>query len=354
MSYQLSGKLLGKLRVAITETMSRGDFVLFANDYLDIKDFLSEVRDANYPLQIHEFLLSYEYVDLARLCTELRRARPASADLVNVIDEILADMAQYPAVKGARNTFLVGGRLFLNRKALRDRLELFARGSGIERMLVVSGDLASGKSHSSILITHQVDSAKPIAIDLPATAQGELEAEDVAGAITSRIWPAPLPTHFDDLRQRTRDSKLVGDELVQRLSTLDEPTLLVIDRFDSAHLSPFAKDLLIRLCRAVELRECPNLWLVLIGLDVADLAPNYDSVIEPDQAGPPNVDDIAEFLVSVTERGKNLLAGVDVRPDADSLAGILGNKPTYDSWRAFERELKAVSTKLRDGGASGG
>ena len=355
MGYQLTGKLRGRLRDAIVDSMSREDFAIFASDHLEIKNFRSEVGEgARFDVQLQDFLLSFEKTDLAKLCTELRHARAASANLVSVVNEILEAISTYSETRGDKNAFLVGGRLFLNRKDLRDRIDPFAGGSGIERLLVVSGDLASGKSHSSILITHQVDSTKPIAVDLPATAQGELDAVDVAGAITSRIWPAPTSAHFDDLRQQARDSKLVGDELVQRLSTLDEPTLLVVDRFDDARLSPTAKDLLIRLCRAVELRECPNLWLVLIGLDVADLAPNYDGVIEPNHACPPNADDIAEFLVSMAERGGKVRTKSDLQPDADKLVNTLGLQPTYASWKAFEKELKLISAELKKETASDG
>jgi hypothetical protein len=354
MGYRLTGELRGRLRGEIYKAITRDAFVLFASDKLDIPDFKSMVAEAGFELQLQEFLIIYEVDGLARLCNELRLFRPRAAKLVKVVDEILKGMAAYSETTGSKNAFIVGGRLFLDREDLRDRIDVFAGGSGIERLLVVSGEPASGKSHSSILITHGVDAAKPVAVDLPATAQGEFTAEDVAGAITARIWPARLSSHFDDLKQQARDGKLVGDELVQRLSTLDEPTLLVVDRFDSARLAPAAKELLIRLCRALELRECPHLWLVLIGLDVADLAPSYDSVVEPDLARAPGADDIAEFLVSVAERGGKSLETGDVKPDADNLVNILGPKPTYDSWRAFEKELKQVSTRLKEGGTSGG
>lgn len=354
MGFQLSGDLRGRLRVEILNVISRDDFVLFASDKLDIRNFTSMVADRRFELQLHEFIGIYEVDGLSRLCNELKLFRPNSAKLMSVVDEILKGMAAYSETTGSKNAFIVGGRLFLDREDLRHRMDAFAGGSGIDRLLVVSGDPASGKSHSSILITHEVDATKPVAVDLPATAQGELTAEDVAGAIIARIWPAPLSSHFDDLKQQARDSKLIGDELVQRLSTLDEPTLLVVDRFDSARLAPAAKELLIRLCRALELRECPQLWLVLIGLDIADLAPNYDSVVEPDLACPPGAGDIAEFLVSIAERGGKSLGTEDVRPDANNLVNILGPKPTYDSWKAFEKELKQVSTRLKEGGTSGG
>jgi hypothetical protein len=355
MAFELTANLRERLRTVIVAKFTRETFLLFANDKLEVKDYRSKVREAGFEVQVHEFLVYYEAVDLVLLCEQLKLARPRDADVATIVSDVLTTLSAYAGAKGNKKSFLVGGRLFLNREELRDRMDQFAGGAGLERLLIISGEKATGKSHSSVLITHHVDApVKVFAVDLPATAEGELEANVISHAITIQMWSNPEPRGFDDLKQDARDGKLIGDDLVRRLSTLPEQTLLLVDNFGATRLSPRAKDLLIRLCRALERRECPNLWLVLIGLDVLDLAPNYDGIVEPDYACPPDVDDIADFLIAIAApAGKNLSIG-DVRSEAIRIAGILGAKPTYESWKVFERELKQVSAKLKKGDPGGG
>jgi hypothetical protein len=346
--FELTTSLRERLRNAIVAKFNRDSFFLFASDRLDVKDFRMKVREAGFEVQVHEFLLFYETVDLVRLCDQLKLARPKETMVHEVVDEILLAISSYVDTRGNSKAFIVGGRVFLNRDDLRGRMSTFTGGQGIDRLLVVSGESQSGKTHSSVLISHQVDtSAKVVSVDLPGTRKGELEAQAIADEIILQAGLPFEPLPFDDMRQDARDGKLIGDRLVQRLSKLAGPTLLLVDNFNSVQLSPSAKQLLIRLCRALERRECPNLWLVLIGLDVSDLSPNYDNVVEPDQACPPNKEDISEFLISLAAQGGRRLVADDVEVDAKRLAKILGRKPKDENWRMFAKALKEVGSKLK-------
>jgi hypothetical protein len=246
-----------------------------------------------------------------------------------------------------KRALMIGERPFLNRDGLRLRLESFLNGSGLKRILVVCGDVATGKSYSAHLISHDAGSLKFVYAKLPRINEGEFEASHIAIAICDRLWPdAPL-WRFDDLGQEARDAKWYGDRLVGRLEKLDSETLLFLDGFNAAPLSEAATELLVRLCRAIETNECRNVWLALVGLGVEQLGSEYDAVVQPDLASPPQKSDIVEFLTAVSAQFGKPVDSRTIEAAAEELASALGDKPSHVRWKEFNRLLPQKCNAIR-------
>jgi hypothetical protein len=338
-----------RLRKQIVAAFDRDAFSMFASDKLGIADFRSQVPDTGFESQCHAFILLTERQGtLERLCIELKDARANKPGLVAVVSEILLTMSAQAAGQTHRHALMVGGRPFLNRRALRSKLTSFVEGYGLERLLFISGETATGKSYSRHLLSRSASGMMFASVELPAITHGEFEPAHLAGAICSRLWPDCQLDRFDDFGQQARDARWYGDRLVARLTQLGKPMLLFIDGFNAAPLSEGAADLTVRLCRAVENNECPNLWLALIGLEIERLGAEYDGLVEPELACPPDESDIEEFLQEVNEKSGNAVDASEIKPHSAALAAILGAKPTHTRWIDFTRQLMQTCKRIRN------
>ncbi|MHB8268820.1 hypothetical protein [Bradyrhizobium sp.] len=344
---KLSGRLRAKLRQEILNSFGPPAFGLFVSDHLDL-DFFQLVAPGPFENQCQEFILRMEKQGaLDRLCLELKQARSDKPDLVLVVSEIADALAKLVGSLATKAPLMIGGRPFLDREDLRSKLTGFIEGNGLQRVLAVCGETASGKSYSAHLISRSASGIRFVSAELPAITQSAFEASHIAVTIWERFWPDDALHRFDDLGQQTRDAKWYGDRLLARLGKLDDDTLLFLDGFNTAPLSKTAAELLTRLCRAVELGECASLWLVLIGLDAAQLGPEYDGIIASELAKAPAESDIADFLTEVTVQSARPVDPAKIKTDAIRLAAILGNKPTHALWVEFNRELLLACKAIR-------
>ncbi|WP_448956066.1 hypothetical protein [Labrys neptuniae] len=353
MGFALTDGLRTRLRKAIVKSFSRKLFTEFAEEKLGVDDFISAVGDGAFGYQLHQFLIDYEAAEFIRLANALKESRPRDAEIQSVCDEVLAATVAYSVRKRDPNSFLLtGNRLFLNRDSLRKRMDSFTNGTSLERLLIVHGERSSGKTYSKLLIGEYVNDIKRIQADLPGIATGEFEAHHIALTIANRVWMDTNFIRFDDFNQPARDAKWLGDRLVQGLGELKAPTLIVVDQFELAPLSNGAKELIMRLISSIEFGECPNLWLVFIGLDISQFE-QYDGVILPDKACPPDAKDIAKFLrISAAAMGIALDETV-ATDEATRLADMLKTGRTDKVWREFSGELKLAVTKIRGGAQDG-
>lgn len=347
MAFKFTGTQLERLRTQIFNRFDRDTFSLFVSDRLQVHNFRSVVPETDFENQCQAFiLLMTNDGKLDRLCIELRDARGNIPGLVTITSEILAAMNAATPGTGQRHSLMIGQRPFLNRDSLRRRLVTFVEGNGLDRVLIIEGQEATGKSYSRHLISHGA-SMEFASVELPAIVGGEYEASHVASAVCVRLWPEDPLDRFDDLGQSARDSKWYGDRVVARLSRLPVPTLLFIDGFNTAPLAKGASDLLIRFCRAVENCECRNLWLVFVGLDAGCLGPEYEDIVEPEKACPPAQAHIEDFLRNIPPRSGQAVDPAKIAADAMQLAGVLGTKPTHATWAEFSRQLTRTSKTIR-------
>jgi hypothetical protein len=346
MAFELSSTLRERLRTELLARFDRDSFALFLSDQLGIANFRSIVPETSFESQCQAFIIRQESeAKLEHLCIELRDWRASVPGLVDIAIEILGAMKPV-AGPGGRQSLMIGQRPFLNREDLRGKLTSFVEGSRLERVLVIQGKAATGKSYSRHLISHSAR-MQFAAAELPAIREGEYEASHIANAISVRLWPDERLERFDDLGQQARDDKWYGDRLVARLARLTESTLLFIDGFNLARLSEGAAELLIRLCRAVENGECKNLWLVFVGLEAERLGSEYEGIVDPEQACPPAKTHIEDFLKSIPRRSGRTVDAVETEAAAARLAAVLGPEPTHATWAEFSRQLMQECKKIR-------
>jgi hypothetical protein len=269
-----------------------------------------------------------------------------NARLQEIVREILAADRALPQVVHDGHVFFIGPRPFLNREDLQTRLPTFAAGTGLERVLLVSGKEATGKSYSVYLISQRANGARFELVEIPKFNR-EVEAADLVARIWGAFWPNEQIYRFDDLGQQARDANWYSEQLLMRMKGLAEPTWLFIDGFNTATLSPTALDPLVRLCYAIEINQCRNLWLALVGLRPDQLGSNYATVVEADEAKGLTKKDIAKFLQAFAASAGKPLSENAIRNHATELYAELGNPISHKGWRDFRLLLRDKCRKIR-------
>jgi hypothetical protein len=343
------------LRTALYGNVQYDTLELLLSDEFGVTRLLNVVRaTVSYEAQCHDLVLWVEGAgQLETFCRALQRYEKTKDNLVlqavvtAVLESLRATAAAPPGSAPGRQ-LLLNRRPFLNRQTLWTKLGSFAAGSGADRLLLVRGEEASGKSYSEYLISYFAapSNAAFVSVDAPAVAQGELEAPPLAARIAARFGGEATGGPIDDLSQAARQGKWHEETLIPRLANLRQPTWLMIDGLNKVPLGRSALDLLIRLCRAVELNECPELWLILVGLNGPELGSRYDGFIPDDEACAPKVEDVKEFIrVVATSAGKQV--GPEALDEyATELCTTLGAKPSHASWTAFHRRLADKCRKI--------
>jgi hypothetical protein len=350
---QLTSQQRGTLRQAMVDVFFDQDALsLFVEDHLDV-DPTKVVPTAD-SFEVHcqkliKWLESQGKIDAFCHAIQIHHPNPK---LKLTATEIMAVTAGSMNVRNEHTRpFLINNRLLLNRKELWEKLKVFAAGnSNIDRVLIVTGDTATGKTYSQYLISHiflpKREDCQFTLIDLKQSTAPELDGMALAQWISDRSWPMETAEgklqRFDDLAQAPRQMKNIGELLVERLTVLKKPTWLLIDGLNTVRVDKSAISLLVRLCHAIELSECPNLWLILIGID-----PEHSDHSEfqslgnliVDKASRPELKDIKDYLTwFVTDLGGTLPTKT-LEKYANQLDAMLSTQLTHDSWRVFHAEL---------------
>jgi hypothetical protein len=92
-----------------------------------------------------------------------------------------------------------------------------------------------------------------------------------------------------------------------------------------------------------------NLWLILIGVDPANLGSEYEPVIATDTATCPEPRHVNEFISTFASKSGRQLASTKIAAETQALCSVLGAKPTHESWRSFHQMLVAKCRAIREG-----
>jgi hypothetical protein len=256
------------------------------------------------------------------------------------------------ATGGQSRPFMVGTRPVLNRNGFWKHLADLANGvPTCGRVLVVNGGV--GKSYSRWPVSHICDPSRHETRMVRVEANGgkilDITAMSLANAIATRMWGANSLADTDDLAQAARIGKDLAAMLISRLSAIQEKTWLLIDELNLVNLDATATELLCKLCNAIDARECPNVWLFLIGLDPLKLGPHVAPYVCRDQVLRPRREDIEEFVRWFARAAGKPDDPVALKPTIDDLDVSLPENPNHDHWTSFHEKLTEKCEGIRQG-----
>lgn len=244
--------------------------------------------------------------------------------------------------------FVISKRVIIDRHDLWTSVAEQATTLEATRTLVVTGGV--GKSYSLWLISRMCDPKKVGAFASITLSQDgiiNITAARLAQLITTRLCESPVIT--DTLAQGAREAKDLSIQVVKRLSSLPGPTWLFIDGFNQVSLDESGIDLLRTLCTALDSRECPNLWLFLIGLDPDRLGSDLEDYVMIDRVGRPKRKDIADYLVWFATTIGRPLTEEQLKKQIDELDATLPLVPQHPDWNAFHAKLTLTCQGIRAG-----
>ncbi len=256
---------------------------------------------------------------------------------------------------GPHTNRLLSARLFLNRSGFCRLLRDFANKRHADRVILVQGEEKSGKTYSKYIIASAAEQmgATFVPVDLNEDAiGGRTDAQSLTRRLLMRLdGPAPR-SPYDDLGQDANKAIYYTDALLARLGRLQDPVWLIIDNVNGLRVDQTARDLVWRICDAVETGECDNLWLILLGVAETD-AVMSQQVFVSDRALLPQQADVHEFLTwFLSGKGKSLaenelIAHVDeVMAHARHLAAATDGPSRSDAWTdlhgAIRRKCEAL------------
>jgi len=223
---------------------------------------------------------------------------PDAAEAATELKALLEASRGITLEPGPHTNRLVSTRILLNRDGLCDLLRSFADRHGPDRVILVQGDEKSGKSYSKFYVSAAAAEAeaKLVQLDLDdPNAPGRTDAQRFTQRLLTRFG-APAPrSQFDDFAQDANRAVFHTETMLGYLSNLREPTWLVIDNVHGLQVDQSARDLVWRLCEAVDTGECSNLWLVLVGVAETD-AVMSQQIFVSDRALPPRQQDVRAFI----------------------------------------------------------
>lgn len=356
---QLTKEQRRDLRQAMLAAFDPNALSLFLEDWLDIS--LANAVQAGDPFEAQCQKL-IKWAESVGKIDELYRAfqqHHTNPGLNMVVIGILATKTTSTAPEGeAARPFLINKRPVLNRQGLWERLKVFAAGNkAIDRILIVTGEAATGKTYSQWMISHVFaphrQSYSFALVDLTQGTDAEVDGVTLAERISDRLWPQEIANgtmkRFDDLAQPARETRNIGDLLVGRLTALQKPTWILIDGLNAVRIGKTAVDLLVRLCHAIEIGECSQLWLILIGMKPDQFGPEVALYVPFDKTSRPNRQDIEEFLVWFVTDISRAEAAVALGNHIDQLDATLPAQPTHDAWIAFHQALVEKCQGIRQG-----
>jgi hypothetical protein len=357
MAMTLSAAQRQRFREALIGAVTYDGLEIVMSDKMNITSLSTIVRAlVTYELQCHDLILWAERGgQLEALCRAFQTHPKTAGNMaLEAITTELLQAGNGTAAGGAApgRKMILNRRPFLDRSSLWTSLQTFSAGADtLDRLLVVSGPEASGKSYSQVLMSAAAaGAAKFVLVEVSPPREGELDATGLATAIADRLWTDSPMRHFDDFGQQARDAKWYGDRLVARLAGLDSPMWLTIDGLNTVQPGPSAIDLLTRLCRAIEFGECPKLWLAIIGLEASRLGPSFETVVAEERAKGPTDDDIAEFVRTFAQQFGRPIDDPAVQRHTADLRTALGAKLSHAGWTEFHRLLAEKCRTIKAGG----
>jgi hypothetical protein len=185
-------------------------------------------------------------------------------------------------------------------------------------------------------------------VDANAGAIIDVDGARLANLIATRLWgDSELGTEVN-LAMPNRIARDLGSLILQRLAALTHPTWLVIDELNLVNLDESAIELLGRMCQAVDGNECPNVWLLLFGLNPDKLG-SRGRYLVVDRVRRPQRTDIEDYLMWFAATvGKAQRPGA-LKATIDQLDGALTADPDHETWHSFHDLLGRQCSGIAEG-----
>lgn len=320
----LTGPQIGRAQAAILSAFEESPLRRCLQFQLD-KNLDHITKPAKLPDRVFELLNTANNEGwMVGLLRALKSCNP-HPDLHKALDAILDDLLKptfISATGDPHDAILLGPRAFIGRKNLRSEIRHFtAASSYTSRVLVVSGEKTSGKSHTWLFLLHLAReyNVQPILLELresPSITPRELFGR--VGTVLG-LGTSDLPAMPDD-PQESRTLYPLLDWFQEKVNYLRKPCWLVIDDLNESTTTPSMQDAAYAIARFVEKKKPEYLWVALLGYD--KLVKDRESTsFRLDEARYPDADEVSIDLGCITSIAKDRLKMT--QDEARRLANLL-------------------------------
>lgn len=344
-----------QLRVLMTQTFTESELDLFLQDWLNTSlDDIAPLQDL-FEMKCQRILLWAERKGLFRELLEALAANHPNPGMRTYSAGALAAATPQPTAAPGANSrpYMVNLRPMVDRGTLWQHLQAFANGTTNNRVLVVTGGV--GKTYSRWPVSYfcgpPQQQAKLACVDANESGVTSVDAGRLANLIATRLWGDTKLGKEKNLATANRIGRDVGSVIVQRLAALEQPTWLVIDELNLVNLDQSAIELLGRLCQAVDGSECPNVWLLLFGLNPSKLG-SRGSFLVVDQVARPQPQDIEDYLTWFAQSIKKTPPPAALAASVAQLDAALTADPNHETWQSFHAVLRQQCSAIAAGVAS--
>ena len=353
----LTDKQRRRLIEEIQQSFDADDLDAFLTVELGAKGLTDYASDkVRFPIQVIQLVRRLESQKLAAFVRVLAEHPGPSAGGIGPNPALKAFAAelltQTPIADPDIRPSLFGSRPFINRDQLWRQIAAFAEGRAAQRILVIYGTKGSGKSHSQYLVSHWCSGrGQLIRINLANSTTPEASAAELIQPIAAAL-EVEFERRFDDLAQEARYTTWLGDRLVAHLKSVDQDWWILIDGLNLERVGDDVLQLVIRLAEAVDIGECPRLWLVLIGLEPVRLKGDLPEYVRKDETVFPTAGHVKEWLQRLADEHRKELQEGSLTAAMTKLDAVLnGGARDHRFWRPF---LTALGTARGDLGLAEG
>lgn len=232
------------------------------------------------------------------------------------------------------------GRLFVNRKDLRERLREFS-GANTSRVFAVEGADGSGRAYSSRLIEYLTNNGTWYRVDHYDLVEfGRREPIALLNSIFAGLGSSRPVIPERDSREAFELCLAMETELNRRQETL----CLVFSRFAGANLHDDTRNFILKLAVQAE-KKIKWLRVILLGYDRELPVEIYDEVLR-ESIHPLTPDDFAECTAGILNRRGIPVSPADVRPDIERCfaqfpVNDAEGRPLPDRLKKIERAVRS-------------